>query len=85
MNEKLSSYYQKQSDLAIAAVILDPERGLEYFHEETNTTYQNADARQEARNELEHWFQNEYEEDVGQITHVIEPDLESTSTFMQQV
>ena len=54
---KMTGYYQVQSDFAIAAVVLDPRLGLEYYRDPSKADQDNKEQMQSAKNEVLHYFQ----------------------------
>jgi hypothetical protein len=54
---KMTNYYQVQSDFAIAAVVLDPRLGLEYYRDPSKSDEDNESQMQSAKNEVLHYFE----------------------------
>ena len=54
---KMTNYYQVQSDFAIAAVVLDPRLGLEYYRDSSKSDLDNEEQMQTAKNEVLHYFE----------------------------
>lgn len=58
--EKLHGYYNIQSDLAIAATVLDPRLNVQYFEEPTKSKGQNEKLRDDAFKEAEFMYRQLY-------------------------